>query len=667
VRSARRLAGVALTVLCGWGVLLTAYFLTSRRVIGFNWPLLTVGVLDLGLFLVLEHNYWLSRLMGLRVWPRSLWWLSAASLCVLGPVGLLFRSSNPEPSSATDERARAAADVQQPDTFREVIETVVFVVVLVLLLKSFVAEAFVIPTGSMAETLYGYQKTVRCPDCGIEFEVNCSREVDSSDGQPLEPIIGCTCPNCRRSIRFLRPPDQPAPNAPPRSATDEWWIPDPDWNSGDRVLVAKPVYDMLGKPPDRLDVVVFKFPGEEGSFPSSGPYRSNVPMNYIKRLIGKPGETIAIHNGKVFVLSPDKGLRYPDYEEAKGNPDQMAQLWQKRYMHVNDAGALAKWNDGQFQIIRKDPDTLQAMMRLVFDNDHPGRGQPERWNGEADGWKPEGRGFRADAGSDLRWLHYSHLCNRETPTRRELITDFMGYNTFVIRRHDHPPGQNWVGDLILECEVELADKPTGELVLDLAKGADRFQARWDLGSADGLCTLYRISKGREQKLESKPTGLRGGGTYRLRFANVDERLVVWVDGQLPFDQGVTYQAVPRGSEGPRPENDLEPANIGVRGAAVKVRGLRLYRDTYYTTAAGGSPGNPDYWDSNVRFDNPDTWDPLRHLPVLTMYVPQGHYLCLGDNSPESSDSRIWGTVPERLLLGRAVLVYYPFGRAGRIR
>ena len=36
------------------------------------------------------------------------------------------------------------------DAFREVVETVVFVIVLVLLLKTFVAEAFVIPTGSMA-------------------------------------------------------------------------------------------------------------------------------------------------------------------------------------------------------------------------------------------------------------------------------------------------------------------------------------------------------------------------------------------------------------------------------------------------------------------------------------------------------------------------------------
>src|SRR5205085_6577499 len=86
---------------------------------------------------------------------------------------------------------------------REVVETVVFVVVLVLLLKSFVAEAFVIPTGSMAETLYGYQKMVVCPKCKFEFPVNCSCEVDPQ-GEPPADVIGCTCPNCRYHVDFAR-------------------------------------------------------------------------------------------------------------------------------------------------------------------------------------------------------------------------------------------------------------------------------------------------------------------------------------------------------------------------------------------------------------------------------------------------------------------------------
>src|SRR6059058_1639581 len=90
----------------------------------------------------------------------------------------------PEPALATapppPPRERQAPP-EPKDNFREVVETVVFVVVLVLMLKSFVAEAFVIPTGSMAETLWGYQKIVECPKCHHQFPVNCSSEVEPAD------------------------------------------------------------------------------------------------------------------------------------------------------------------------------------------------------------------------------------------------------------------------------------------------------------------------------------------------------------------------------------------------------------------------------------------------------------------------------------------------------
>lgn len=43
------------------------------------------------------------------------------------------------------------------------------------------------------------------------------------------------------------------------------------------------------------------------------------------------------------------------------------------------------------------------------------------------------------------------------------------------------------------------------------------------------------------------------------------------------------------------------------------------------------------------------------------------YLALGDNSFESSDSRAWGHVPEKNIVGKAVFVFYPFGNHfGRI-
>jgi signal peptidase I len=43
-------------------------------------------------------------------------------------------------------------------------------------------------------------------------------------------------------------------------------------------------------------------------------------------------------------------------------------------------------------------------------------------------------------------------------------------------------------------------------------------------------------------------------------------------------------------------------------------------------------------------------------------VPQGTYIGLGDNSDDSADSRVWGPMPESALVGRALVIYYPFGR-----
>ena len=87
------------------------------------------------------------------------------------------------------------------DGFREVVETIVFVVVLVLLLKTFLAEAFVIPTGSMATTLLGYHREVTCEACGYHFLVNSSSEAE--DKIPQYVTKGY-CPNCRY-LNVLRP------------------------------------------------------------------------------------------------------------------------------------------------------------------------------------------------------------------------------------------------------------------------------------------------------------------------------------------------------------------------------------------------------------------------------------------------------------------------------
>jgi signal peptidase I len=104
-------------------------------------------------------------------------------------------AAGPSPNNrppAASPRVSSATEVK--DGTREIVETIVFVVVLVLLLKTFLAEAFVIPTGSMATTLLGYHKNVACDQCRFPFQVNASDEVER---KPPDLVIEWTCPNCR--------------------------------------------------------------------------------------------------------------------------------------------------------------------------------------------------------------------------------------------------------------------------------------------------------------------------------------------------------------------------------------------------------------------------------------------------------------------------------------
>lgn len=105
-------------------------------------------------------------------------------------------------------------DIDAKDTIRELMETVVFVVVLVLMLKTFLAEAFVIPTGSMADTLLGYHYKVNCDQCGYRNLVNASSEAEPQRGDHVQWIVSCQCQNCGatniiRNVPQMRQGGQP--------------------------------------------------------------------------------------------------------------------------------------------------------------------------------------------------------------------------------------------------------------------------------------------------------------------------------------------------------------------------------------------------------------------------------------------------------------------------
>lgn len=102
------------------------------------------------------------------------------------------------------------------------------------------------------------------------------------------------------------------------------------------------------------------------------------------------------------------------------------------------------------------------------------------------------------------------------------------------------------------------------------------------------------------------------------------------------------------TEAQRPDGlPLPPALkrvIAVPGQQVEVREVQVFVD--------GNPLSEPYLKEPPRY----TWGPLQ--------VPEGTLFVLGDNRNASSDSHDWGLLPQKNVLGRAWLRFWPPSRAG---
>lgn len=636
---------------------------------------------------------------------------------------------------------------------RETAEAFVVAFILALLFRAFIAEAFVIPTGSMAPALMGAHKDVFCDQCGQQFPIGASLE----NRTPVleDAVVGGICPNCRHV-----------------NSLDLQGTPDDGTFSGDRILVSKFAYAI--SEPKRWDVIVFKVP-------------VNPKQNYIKRLVGLPNETLTIRHGDVYARSNESRL---DAEQADSES--------KNSSAANGPGASIGG------ILRKPPAKLLAMTSPVYDSDHqatdlvaaayPSRLQPWREGAKTppqDSWsvRRSDSGLTAEVnaeGEQPQWLRYYHRwpsprqwseakhgksLQNVNPYDSRLITDFYPYDAYLYvpaeRVYDVKPrqrsqrgrqsilgrvfggnsgvfrpgyesgeslrqfngylkeggtgyaseGAHWVGDLIVQADVETA-ADTQILTLEIVEAGVRYRCDFDLSS--GRARLS-IDSGQMQAFDSPSDGsqnlhpiaetaVRAGSRHEIRLSNCDDELLLWVDGDVvPFDTPTTFESSrfrsPEQSrpyyDGPGNPLDASPVGIAVQGGFCTLRHLSIERDKYYIANnkekapmldydLAGFGGYDNGATARVReiqavMAEPELWDEFPGWAArrsVSFPLAEDQFFPMGDNSPESLDARCWAGskvrfgrdrsvdddaylyaeasyVPRDLLVGKALAIFWP--------
>jgi len=441
---------------------------------------------------------------------------------------------------------------------RSLAEFVILLLIAVQLFRTWIVEAYRVPSGSMACTLLGLHFDAVCDACGNRFACGAA-----DDTRPARIV----CPQC--GYTGMDPAQLPIAR-------------------GDRLLVSKGAFAF--RSPRRWEVAVFRSPHQ-------------ATQAFVKRIVGLPGESIEIREGDLFV-------------------------------------------DGQ--LVRKDLAAQRAMSVLVHDAQFESTEVPPHWQSDAPAslWHGEGGRFvfagdrRASAAGSARfdWLSYRNY--RRSPSDPAQIdevpiSDRLAYNTASRRSEEI----SLVSDVRLAMRV-LTSGP-GNLGVRITDGRDHFEVH--MTPATGQATLFQNGT---PVRESRATGALFQTHSTLEISVFDKQLLATVDDRLLFEplpyepSRLPYTASTR------------PIAIGASDLVVELTEVQVYRDVYYTDPGRvylGSSQMPHFWGVGSPYS-----------------LGPEEYFVLGDNSAYSEDSRIWRqgpVVPERLMIGKPIIVHLPYRSA----
>ncbi len=478
-------------------------------------------------------------------------------------------------SSEKTARRRKDRAAEIADTF----EWLITAFILAFVFRAFVMEAFRIPTGSMADTLKGAHFRLRCRQCGYKYDYGF---VPGKYGfhEDYVPRSGhlksyrTRCPSCGNY--------QPVGGTMPVA-------------NGDRILVLKCIYQFFE--PKRWDVIVFKNPPEP-------------EVNYIKRLVGLPGETVQIIDGDVYI----------DGQISRKPPKVQNELWTPVY-------------DNDYQPVDRSVPTF---------NHHrwqqPFRADPSsKWKIDED--RPTL--FRLDSSADqINTMTYdTKIGNDFRATYAYDSVDEYGYMPFC-------------SDLM----VRFYCRPTeaqGGIGIALSKYHTNYEAWVDFTGEMVIKIKERNGQITELRRKSIEPPAMNKSTL-VKFTNVDHQLIFqFGDEKFTWDLRSLPEAVGR------IRADIPPRVEIFGSGKLTLSHVAIFRDIHYTAAKyANGPKN-----GRATKDKPFTLgeDEFFVLGDNSPNSEDGRWWTRQGLANKGLSPYRVGIVPRDYLVGKALFVYWPSG------